>query len=504
MKTSIIVLISLFFLTSISASTYFVSNSGDDNANGSESTPWETLQYAAGQVQAGDSVIVLAGEYAGFVMGWDDEVGGSAENPVVFKANQGATIVSDNIHTEDGINLEGIDYIVIDGFTITNTDGFISRAGIRSVENTGIVIRNNTIDGMGTWGIFTGFSDNILIENNRCSNSIEQHGIYFSNSGDNPIIRGNICYSNNGCGIHMNGDISMGGDGIISNALVEANIIYDNGDAGGSAINCDGVQNSTFRNNLLYNNHAGGISLFQIDGAEPAYNNKVINNTIVMPADGRWAINIANGSSGNTVLNNILFSGHSFRGGLVIDEEGLTGFTSDYNVSIDRFSPDGDATILTLEAWQAETGQDEHSVVSSSEATFIDANNYHLITGCYAIDHGTPTNAPSNDLEGRVRPWGSGYDIGAYEFGAPVYFQGIIENQEIQVFPNPLKEECFVQSNGPISRIEIIDMEGRMLLKQEGNGLPTILLNTSVLPKGIYLIRVFSQDTFYAAKIVRE
>jgi len=94
---------------------------------------------------------------------------------------------------------------------------------------------------MGTWGIFTGFSYNILIENNNCSNSQDEHGIYHSNSGDYPIIRGNTCHHNNGCGIHMNGDISMGDDGIISYALVEGNTIYENGFDGGSGINGDGV-----------------------------------------------------------------------------------------------------------------------------------------------------------------------------------------------------------------------------------------------------------------------
>ena len=54
----------------------------------------------------------------------------------------------------------------------------------------------------------------------------------------------------------MNGDVSLGGDGIISNALVENNVIYDNGLGGGSGINCDGVQDSVIRNNLIYNAHA--------------------------------------------------------------------------------------------------------------------------------------------------------------------------------------------------------------------------------------------------------
>ena len=46
----------------------------------------------------------------------------------------------------------------------------------------------------------------------------------------------------------------------VLNALVEDNIIYNNGTGGGSGINCDGVDDSIFRNNLLYANVASGIS----------------------------------------------------------------------------------------------------------------------------------------------------------------------------------------------------------------------------------------------------
>src|SRR2546421_10466 len=135
-----------------------------------------------------------------------------------------------------------------------------------SVTNEGVIIRNNSLDQNGVWGILTGFSDNLLIEGNVASRSVQQHGIYVGNSGDNPIIRNNIIWGNHDNGIHMNGDVSMGGDGIISGALVEGNIIYDNGLGGGSGINCDGVQNSVIRNNIIYNEHSSGISLYQIDG----------------------------------------------------------------------------------------------------------------------------------------------------------------------------------------------------------------------------------------------
>ena len=100
----------------------------------------------------------------------------------------------------------------------------------------------------------------------------------------------------------------MGGDGIISGALVEGNVIYDNGLGGGSGINADGVQNSIIRNNLIYDTHASGISLYRIDGGGGSSGNLVVNNTVLVAADGRWALNIQSGSTGNTVRNNILYT----------------------------------------------------------------------------------------------------------------------------------------------------------------------------------------------------
>jgi hypothetical protein len=88
---------------------------------------------------------------------------------------------------------------------------------------------------------------------------MEEHGIYVSNSGDRPVVRGNRLHDNAGAGVQLNADLSAGGDGIITDALIENNVIYGNGSAGGAAINLDGVQDSVVRNNLLYDNHATGI-----------------------------------------------------------------------------------------------------------------------------------------------------------------------------------------------------------------------------------------------------
>ena len=127
---------------------------------------------------------------------------------------------------DDGINIENADHVVIDGFITNNMPG--NGNGIRIVLSDHCVVRNCLCDNNAERGIFTGFTNDVLIEYNICSNSIDEHGIYVSNSSDRPIIRFNECFGNNATGIHMNGDLSAGGDGIISDALIYGNILSSN------------------------------------------------------------------------------------------------------------------------------------------------------------------------------------------------------------------------------------------------------------------------------------
>jgi parallel beta-helix repeat protein len=411
------------------AAQYFVSTTGSDSNSGSSGSPWQTLQRAANAVAAGDKVTVLPGNYAGFNL----TTSGGSGSPIEFFAQPGVNITSENTFTNrDGINLEGASWVVIDGFNVAN----MNRAGVRSVGFDDdmaehITIRNITATNNGKWGIFTGHVDDLLIENNHTSGSVDEHGIYVSNSGDRPIIRNNESWNNHGNGIHMNGDESQGGDGIISGALVSGNIIYNNGTGGGSGINMDGVQNSRIENNLLFDNHSSGISLYKIDGAEGSSGNVVINNTVHQASNGRWALNIQDDSIGNTVLNNILITDHSFRGAIDISEQARTGLVSDYNVMISRFTTlvDDEEVNLNLAQWQALTAQDAHSLAVTPAAytsLFVNlaADNYQLSATSSARDSGTAQFAPLYDLLNNLRPAGAGFDRGAYEYGATVALGG--------------------------------------------------------------------------------
>jgi len=471
------------------STTYYVSPDGNDNNSGlSPDSAFATLQHAADIVAAGDSVLVLNGEYVGF----DLRTSGSIDSPIVFKTLGDSVIINqENSTTPDGVNIENADWIVIDGFRVEG----IPRAGIRVAVSQHVTIRNNYCSYNGRWGIFTAFADYAVIENNECSYSTDEHGIYFSNSADHPIIRKNICHHNRANGIHMNGDESMGGDGLITDARVEANIIYENGTGGGSGINCDGVAESVIFNNLLYMNHSSGISLYRIDASAGSYHDKIFNNTIVNADDARWCININTGSTGDTLYNNILINLHSWRGSISIDSSSTAGFFSDYNIVIDRLSNDGGNSIISLSQWQS-LGYDLHSQLAASlDSIFVNWQNsdYHLCTGSQAIDTGTDLVAGIvlYDLDSIPRPQGSGFDIGAYEY-QPVFVQEddfrasrpstVIRTGEFITFSNLY----------PGDRVSIFDVSGRRCSTSGRLNTGKWCWSTCGVPSGIYFYQITS------------
>ena len=241
------------------------------------------------------------------------------------------------------------------------------------------------------------------------------------------MVRGNTVFENYGSGIQLNADVTQGGDGIISNAVIENNVLRANGAGGGASINLDGVQDSDIRNNLIEDARATGIALFRQNGATGSMNDRIVNNTVVVdnllnPASGRWALSISGGSTGTVLKNNILFSTQSFRGAVSVAPDSLAGLVSDYNAVEDRLSIDDGNTALGLAAWRTATGQDSHSLsladLTSLNNLFVNraSGDYHLAMTSAAIDRGSSVGAPSTDFEGQVAPVRAGYDIGADEY----------------------------------------------------------------------------------------
>jgi hypothetical protein len=408
-------LVSLMSASSTQAAVYYVAPNGSPTNNGSAGAPWRQIRTALPFLAPGDTVLVADGSYLGFTM---EEIDGAPGLPITIKAvGQNAVVATttDRPDNRDTIKITFCSHVVIDGLRAFNAN----RAAVRVDTSPNITITNGVFGNNATWGIFTNHSDNLLIERNTCYGSAAEHGIYVSNACVNPIVRGNTSYGNRACGLHFNGDLSAGGNGLILGALVEKNVIFNNGAGGGAGINMDGVRNATIRNNLLYNNTATGIALFQIDGALGPSGIDVYFNTIDQASTGRWALHISQSDLGVgkiRVRNNILKHRNTGRGGIEYYEASDVANTdSDYNV-VDRITPNDGTNIYSLAQWKAQ-GYEPHSISATNAALFVnaDAGNYVLLANAPAIAAGQPISSVTTDIRGVWRQPTGPADIGCYQ-----------------------------------------------------------------------------------------
>jgi len=412
----------ILLASAAAAATYHVAPAGSDTGPGSHAKPWATLQHAVDTVQPGDTTLVESGTYAGCRIGGS----GGKGRPCTLKAAPKAKVVLDRpsaksvrhsiieLQADDG----EVSFWVIEGFEVAGSP----RYGIDLLTTDSITLQRCHVHDSKVSGILTSFSNHELIQDNETDHNGE-HGIYHANSGDDGVIRRNRIHHNAGCGIHMNADASMGGDGICSRMVVEANTVWENGLKGGSALNACGVCDSVFRNNLCYDNHASGISLYVGEGTLGSSRNKVYNNTFVMAPNSRWAVNIPGtedqrpAPTGNVVYNNLLFSPDANRGAVFVYDPAQAKLVSDHNLVVDRFCPTGDETIISLAKWQS-LGLDRHSRLASPAEVFVNPakGDYHLRPGSPAIGAGIPIPLPevTDDLFGTPRPKAAP-DIGAVQ-----------------------------------------------------------------------------------------
>jgi len=397
------------------ASTYYVSDIGNDTNDCTQAKPCREVRRALTLVGEGDTILVAEGKYKGFDV---DSIHGSLGNPITVKGFEKKAEVmptTDRPDNRDTIFITSSSFIIIDGLRSFNAN----RAAVRVDSSDNVTIRNGTFGNNTNWGIFTDFSNDLLIEWNECYGSQKEHGIYVSNSPDRPIVRGNIVHDNNGNGLHFNGDASMGGDGLVMGALVEDNVIWGNGKGGGGGINMDGPQSSMIRNNVLYDNHASGITQYKIDAADGPRDNQIYHNTIDMASDARWALLIRDTAGPMKVRNNILYDRNPNHGGLSFGDPSDVNRTDSDNNIMDRVTPDDGNTVYTLAQWQSQ-GHENHSLSATLQSMFVNATNrdYHLANNSPAIDAGETLSEVTKDIEGNPRPMGKASDIGAYENGS--------------------------------------------------------------------------------------
>lgn len=422
------------------AATFYVAPGGNDANAGTAVQPWRTLQKAANTARAGDLVLVANGSYIGF----ETTADGTASARIVFRANGGNVVVTapSTSSSPDNINLEGANYVTVEGFIVQDAP----RIGIRAVTATGVIIRNNVVTRSVRTGILTGYTPEIEVSGNVVSDSGEEHGVYLSNStsaNDNPIVRGNECFGNLHNGIQFNGDCTAGGDGVISGAIIEDNVLHHNGWKGFSLIS---VQGSTIRNNLIYQNGlsagAGGIHLADEPGCgNPSNNNIVVNNTVHEPRI--TGIRLSNGSTGNTIFNNLVVASSTSN---TIVDEGSGNF-------IDTVS---NLKLASVAGLFVAPGSEDYHLTPTSAALNSAVSTYRS------------TSAPAADIDGTNRPQGGFPDVGAYERSVATGINdgralGVVLQQNTPNPFNPSTRIVYAVPSGVEGRVnlDVFDVRGR-------------------------------------------
>ncbi len=437
-----LLVLSIAVCSSASGATYYVSPppSGSDANPGTEAQPWLTIQKAADTMVAGDTVLIMAGTYQERVA---PKNSGSSGNYITYASYTGDTVTIDgsamslSLVDQDGLFVvDNKSYIIISGLTIKNARPNDNNNGIYVDSSSYITIEKNytyntVSSGIGVWD-----SDHITIDGNEvelaCNNGEQEcitvsttdifeiknnhvhhsgpgtiggEGIDAKDGSTNGKIYKNHVHHINRLGIYVDS-----WDKLTSQIEVYQNVVHDCANDGFTLAAESGglLENIKIYNNIAYNNKYNGINISANGEAiysHPMKNIYVVNNTFYSNGDSTWGggVLIENPEADDVVIRNNICS----QNGIAQVQVEASG----NNLTIDHNLIDGYRGYAT-ETYGTDYVEGDPLFISTSGADF------HLQQSSPAIDKGSPTDAPADDYDGSLRPYGAGYDIGAYEYGS--------------------------------------------------------------------------------------
>jgi len=89
-----------------------------------------------------------------------------------------------------------------------------------------------------------------------------------------------------------------------------------------------------------------------------------------------------------------------------------------------------------------------------------------------------------------------------YEFTLTPLSVSDINKSEIAIYPNPVREILHFKSSNNISKIEIYDLSGKLLLAKSAENIDNV--NLQNLSNAIYIIKIYSKDEVFTKKIIKQ
>lgn len=369
-----------------------------DTGSGTQTQPFCTIKAAASKTGPGYTVQVAAGTYPENV---SITRSGTSSDPIVFTPAPGATVTVSG-GTGIGINLSAVSWVVVRGFTVTQTPDY----GINATGSSHITISGNhvsfagqPVSGQNKTGIrLSNTSDSLVSGNTSDHNS--DYGIMLTSGSTRDEVRGNLTFDNSRVFSRATAGIRLYAS---PGNTVDGNVSHDNQDSG---IECyPGSNNTLVYNNVVYDNGDHGIDDLTTTGQ------RIISNTAYHNVTA--GINVEGGSTGATVANNISVDNgiksprtHS---DIRIEHGSTAGTTVDYDL-VYLTVPD---TVLiwdsvgysSLAAFQAASGQETHGIFADPRFVNPGSGDFRLRPGSPAIDsaNSSVSGQPGTDVLGTPR-----------------------------------------------------------------------------------------------------
>ena len=404
------------------ATTWYVSPEGNDGNIGSDgSHPFKTINSAEAKATSGDQIHVKQGIYSLTVYGPSNPGtitlksgvylrGGYDKNNWNIQTTEASTTIisgEGSVRCMYGSGLNST--TTIENFTIQNGH-FYGGGGLYLVSGSCPTITNCifTSNGYG-WGGGI-FNDCVYGSGNPASPIITNCTFTLNSGGGAGIYNYEFCSPTiTNCTFTSNIGGTGGGGGIFNDVYSSSHILNctfnsnsaSGGNGGGGILNlinfyygtCPTIKNCAFTSNSasygggIYNDCAYGSPNPTIESCTFTLNSAEV-------AGGGGAI--ANVNCTLTILNSIIYGN---TGGIYLNSSSLA---INYSCIEGTLYP-GMGNI-------------------STDPLFVsaEAGDVHLRSTSPCIDTATSEGAPSTDIEGNPRPYGAGYDMGAYEWHAPL------------------------------------------------------------------------------------
>lgn len=328
MKTLITIFL-LFCLTTVKATTYYMSPTGSYSNSGTYASPFN---WAKGQavLQPGDVLIFKNGTYTSTAPAYTytTTLDGTVNNRITYKAETigGVILSGGNYEAFDAFSLGdyvggGADYITVEGFEIRNY--FYS--GFEIQNSNSVIVRDCYIhhignvcteDGSGLVGIATSNCANMTIERCKIADigrlglgeggctplsdywKSHDHGIY-AGAMTNMVIRNNVFYNN-----QKGYSVQFFGTGACDNVQVINNTFYNGTnrvEVLTQLVIWLSMSNCLIANNIFHTQYSTGVYIES--GGAYTYSGITITKNIVYGGTGQ-ILTPSSPPSGVTVSNN--------------------------------------------------------------------------------------------------------------------------------------------------------------------------------------------------------